>query len=170
MYRKKEIIIIIVIFVLSILCYYTLSSISDKKYTKTNNFVKVKVEGEVKKEITLTIPKGYTYGYVINKSQIYFNEYSYYECDLYEEIISDSVITILSLDINNDSYTLSDVKVSISFSSFDELITVYGIGEKRANKIIDYRKNKKILSYEELQQILGVSNEVMVKIKSQTIL
>ena len=62
------------------------------------------------------------------------------------------------------------MKVSISYSSFDELITVYGIGEKRANKIIDYRKNKKILSYKELQQILGVSNEVMVKIKSQTIL
>ena len=51
-----------------------------------------------------------------------------------------------------------------------EKLYVYGIGEKRANKIIEYRKGKKISSFDELQKILGVSDEVIRKIKSQTIL
>lgn len=169
MYRKKE--ILIICFILLVTIFYFISS----NYKENNDsylsssYVKVKIEGEVKKEITLTIPKGYTYGYVINKTKIYFNEYSYYDCDLYQAIYEDTTLKILSNDYKSDYDSVSS-KVSISKGSFDELICVYGIGEKRANKIIDYRKSKKISSYEELQKILGVSDEVIKKIRSQTIL
>ena len=169
MYRKKEIIIIFVIIVFSILYFILCSSNNDNEKVSTNSFVKVKIEGEVKKEITLTIPKGYTYGYVINKAQIYFNEYSYYDCDLYAQIVVDTTITILTTDTYN-SYNPTSTKVSINSGTFDELITIYGIGKKRASKIIEYRKTNKIETYNELQQLLGVSNEVMAKIKSQAVL
>ena len=169
MYRKKEIIIIAAIFLVSIIFVYSPFCKETNNEIYSPSYVKVKVEGEVKKEITLTIPKGYTYGYVINKTQIYFNEYSQYDYNLYETIEEDIVLMISTTDINNN-YNPKSNKVSISYASLDELLTVYGIGEKRALKIIEYRKKKKIESYEELKQILGVSDEVIKKIKSQTVL
>jgi competence protein ComEA len=169
MYRKKEILIICLIFIITIIYFISNIRDTDKERIVSNSYVEVKVIGEVKKEITLTIPKGYTYGYVINKTQIYFNDYSFYDYDLYQPIYENVTITILSTDINNTFEAVSSM-VSISRATFDELITIYGIGEKRANKIIEYRKNKKITSFEELQKVLGVSDEVIRKIKSQAVL
>ena len=54
--------------------------------------------------------------------------------------------------------------------SKEELIKIYGIGEKRADKIIAYRKTTKIKSFEELKTLIGVSNEIIEKIKQQAIL
>lgn len=169
LYRKKEITIICIIIVFSVIYFILVSNNTDNKKVTSNSFVNVKIEGEVKKEIILTIPKGYTYGYVINKAQIYFNEYSYYDCNLYDQIVQDTTITIMTTDANNN-YNPESIKISINNGTFDELITIYGIGEKRANKIIEYRKTNKIETYNELQQLLGVSNEVMAKIKSQAVL
>ena len=61
-------------------------------------------------------------------------------------------------------------KININVASTDELITLYGIGEKRAQAIIDYRKNKKIESFSELKELLGVSDEVIINIKDKAVL
>lgn len=169
MYRKKEIVIIFIMLIVTFLYFIAFNYKDNNEIIKPSSYVNVQIEGEVKKEITLTIPKGYTYGYVINKAKIYFNDYSYYDCNLYESIYEDTTLIILSTDYKNE-YSSTSTKVSISKASFDELITVYGIGEKRANKLIEYRKSNKISSYEDLQKILGVSDEIIRKIKSQTVL
>ncbi|MBO5711197.1 MAG: helix-hairpin-helix domain-containing protein, partial [Acholeplasmatales bacterium] len=52
----------------------------------------------------------------------------------------------------------------------DELLTLYGIGEARADKIIEYRINDRIDTFNELRELLGVSNEIISKIKSQAVL
>ena len=64
---------------------------------------------------------------------------------------------------------LSDF-ININTASASELTTLYGIGDKRAILIIEYRKNKKIESFEELREIIGVSDEVIKRIKEKAIL
>ena len=49
-------------------------------------------------------------------------------------------------------------------------MSLYGIGEARANKIIEYRKNKKIETWDEFKKIIGVSNEIMEAIKEKAVL
>ena len=170
MYRKKEILIIVFIVLITILYFVSTSNpIEDTKEATSKSYVNVKIEGEVKKEVTITIPIGYTYGYVIGKVQIYFNDYSYYNYDLYEKIYDDTTIYILSTDINNQYDSATD-KISISKGSYNDLLKLYGIGEKRANKIIEYRKINRIDTFAELQELLGVSDEVINKIKSQAVL
>lgn len=170
MYRRKEILLIIVTLLITFLYFlFTSNPAVDNEKITSKPYVNVKVEGEVKKEVTMMIPIGYTYGYVINKVQIYFNDYSYHNYNLYEQIYEDITILILSTDINN-KYDSSKTKISVNKASFNELLKLYGVGEKRANKIIEYRKIDKIDSFAELQKILGVSDEVINKIKSQAIL
>ncbi|MBO5711798.1 MAG: hypothetical protein J6R47_03070, partial [Acholeplasmatales bacterium] len=105
MYRKKEIIIIILILFATVLfAFWEDLFITDKEpsINEKDAYVTVRLEGEVKKEIELKIPYGYTYGYVMNYGKLYLNDYSYYELNLNEGIYEDTVITILSIDRNNN--------------------------------------------------------------------
>ena len=50
-------------------------------------------------------------------------------------------------------------------------MTLHGIGEKRANRIIDYiAVNGEINSFEELRQLIGVSDEIITVIKEKAFL
>lgn len=172
MYRKKEIIIIILILFATVLfAFWEDLFITDKEpsINEKDAYVTVRLEGEVKKEIELKIPYGYTYGYVMNYGKLYLNDYSYYELNLNEGIYEDTVITILSIDRNNN-YNESMQGININTATKDELLTLYGIGEARADKIIEYRINDRIDTFNELRELLGVSNEIISKIKSQAVL
>ena len=172
MYRKKEIIIIIVILIITILLAFSNDIFhrdNNSQTIITPSYVTVRVEGEVKEEVEIKIPYGYTYGFVINHIDVYLNDYSYYDVNLNEAIYEDVVLVILSYDINNQ-YDESKKEIAINTASKDELLTLYGIGEARANKIIEYRTNNRIDTFIELKELLGVSDEVIEKIKSQAVL
>ena len=121
-------------------------------------------------EVTFKIPYGYSYGNIINTIKLYTNRYSIIDYDSKVKFTSDTIITILSADKNNDLDIIHENKININTASKNELITLYGIGEKRADYIIEYRAKKLITSFDELKKILGVSNEVIEKIKGQAIL
>ena len=63
-----------------------------------------------------------------------------------------------------------DGKININSAALDELTTIYGIGIKRGNRIIEARSTKKISSWTELKALIEVSDEVMEKIKEQAVL
>ena len=179
MYKKKEIIIIIIILAITLLLSFlpTLisrfsNSVSDVVIPNTlKNTIQIKIEGEVKEEVTLEVPIGASYGYILTKIEKYLNEYSILEDNLKERYYSDTIIQIESSDTSCFIEEVTEEgKIKISTAEKYELIRLYGIGEARANKIIEYRKNKKIESWDELKKIIGVSNEIMASIKEKAVL
>ena len=58
--------------------------------------------------------------------------------------------------------------VNINTATKDELVSVKGIGEKRAQAIVDYRtKNGQFKSVDELEKVPGIGPGIMKQIKSQ---
>lgn len=77
------------------------------------------------------------------------------------------------IDNNNENEKKSvkddktkDNKVSINSSSKEELMTLSGIGESKANAIINYRnKNGKFNSIEDIKKVSGIGEALFNKIK-----
>jgi competence protein ComEA len=58
--------------------------------------------------------------------------------------------------------------VNINTASKDELVTLKGVGEKRAQSIIDYRtKNGPFKTVDDLEKVPGIGPGIMKQIKSQ---
>ena len=58
-------------------------------------------------------------------------------------------------------------KININTDSKDILMTLSGIGEVYAQRIIDYRNNKRFASIEEIKQIQGIGDKTFEKIKDE---
>lgn len=179
MLKKKEVLIIILIIItiiaVSILPNLNLNNdevnINIEEPNNNVGYVEVTVVGEIIVEsITYTVPYGSSYSNLIKYLKNITNDYSI--IDSYNDICfkEDTTITILSTDDNRlSSYNL-DYKISINTANKSELIKIYGIGEKRSEKIIEYRKSNKISSFSELKSLLGVSDEIIERIKEEAIL
>lgn len=59
----------------------------------------------------------------------------------------------------------SKEKVNINKASKEELMSLKGIGESTANKIIEYRKTQKFLEIEDIMNVSGIGNSKFEKIK-----
>lgn len=67
---------------------------------------------------------------------------------------------------NNNSSNNKTLKISINKASVNELLKVNGIGEVKAQKIVEYRnKNGAFKSLEELKNVSGIGNATYEKIK-----
>lgn len=84
-------------------------------------------------------------------------EYVYLECEC-PEVKNDACITDESDDSKQD-------KISINSASLTELMTLKGIGEKTAEKIIEYRKEKPFEKIEDIQNVSGIGTSLYEKIK-----
>ena len=179
MRRKKELIIIILIVVVTIFLAF-MPMILSKKNENEDDIIKeeekltinITIKGELKvDELKIKIPYGYSYGYIINKIELYLNKYSVISNDRTKRYYEDSVIIIESNDTNNTKSIIDNTgKININTALEDELVTLYGIGDKRTKAIIEYRKIKKIETFTELKELLGVSNEVIENIKEKAFL
>ena len=181
MYKKKEIIIISAIISLTIFLGFLpmiISSCDNKKEEivekeEEKDYLSITIKGELNVDkVNLEIPYGYSYGYIISKIKPYLNQYSIIDKELTKRYYEDSIIIIYSSDINNEIVEEIDVSnlININESDKDELTKLYGIGTKRADAIIEYREKKKIESFTELKELLGVSDEVISAIKEKAIL
>ena len=181
MYKKKEIIIISAIISLTIFLGFLpmiISSCDNKKYEivekeEKSDYLSITIKGELNVDkVNLEIPYGYSYGYIISKIKPYLNQYSIIDKELTKRYYEDSIIIIYSSDINNEIVEAIDNSnlININESPKDDLTKLYGIGTKRADAIIEYREKKKIESFTELKELLGVSDEVISAIKEKAIL
>lgn len=182
-YKLKEILIIAGIIIITLLlafypkiqsCYsaseYEITAPEEEK-PSIKKYVYVTLTGElIVDSIVLKIPYGYSYGNIINTIKLYSNKYSIIDYASKQRFTKDTILVIESIDINNDTSIDMSNKININTANVKELISLYGIGEKRAQYIIEYRKNKLFESFEELKKELGLSDAAIEKIKEQAFL
>lgn len=58
--------------------------------------------------------------------------------------------------------------INLQTASKDELMSIKGIGEKKADKILEYRKTNKINSPEDLKNIKGFGDNIVSNVKNDT--
>lgn len=58
--------------------------------------------------------------------------------------------------------------IDFNTASKKELVNIKGIGDKKAEAILEYRKTHKIKSVDELVNIKGFGNKLVEKIKANT--
>ena len=182
MYKKKEYLIILLIIGLTVFLGFLPMIISSneskedeivEKEDERKDILKITIKGELNVDyVNLEIPYGFSYGYIISKLKPFLNQYSIVEKELTKRYYDDTTIIIKSSDIDNEiEEEIIDVNyININLDSKDMLTKLYGIGSKRADAIIEYRENKKIESFQELKELIGVSDEVISTIKEKAIL
>lgn len=58
-------------------------------------------------------------------------------------------------------------KININTASVSELVMIKGIGNKTAQKIVDYRKKNKFVKVEDIINVKGVGEKLYKKINGQ---
>ena len=82
--------------------------------------------------------------------------------------IEDKIDNIPDNEINSNDKNESNGKVSLNKATLDELMTLDGIGEKKAQAIIDYRnKNNGFKTIEEILEVDGIGSTTYEKIKDR---
>jgi competence protein ComEA len=99
----------------------------------------------------------------INQAQLLIDGQRLYIPSLKE--IRDGIVTVdLALDVNCAEKTLG--LININKASKQELMTLPGIGEAKAESIISYREeNDGFQSIEDLQKIVGIKETIFQKVK-----
>ena len=91
-----------------------------------------------------------------------------------KEIIKQVEEKIICPDNSNDACEKSSAskeevkvtgKVNINTATKEELMTLTGIGESKADKIIEYRKSNIFNSIEDIKNISGIGESIFTKIK-----
>ncbi len=185
--KKKELIIIslLILSIITIIFIPKILASKDKinnNKDKNDNIISITIEGEInypsKNEnefyvnyMVIEELKGVTYKDIYKRIYNYKTKYSILDdIDFKTQYYEDTKIYIRSSkkydENNNDGIN----KININTATKEELISLYGIGEKRSEKIIEYRENKIIDSYETLKKIIGVSDEIIELIKEKTTL
>jgi len=175
--KKKEILIIILIILITLGVAFSSTIIDFFKKDdviieeeKEEKFITINFKGELLKEFEIKTKKGITFAYLYRFLENYLNSYSVIDIDFNETYNESTTIIIKSKDYKEEIVEDLSNKININQALQKELIKLYGIGDKRALRIIEYRQNKKIETFEELQKLIEVSDYVIEQIKKEAFL
>lgn len=77
---------------------------------------------------------------------------------------------IIMEQLNQEQNTTETSKVSLNNATKEQLLTIPGIGEAKAQEIIAYRQQKKFETIEEIKEVKGIGDSLFEKIKEYIIL
>ena len=186
-YNRKEIITVIICFI----SFLTFSCFNQKdetvilenniekegKETIVESNIMVDVKGEVNNPGTYELELGKRIIDAIEKSGGLTNDADVNSINLSEKLIDEMVIYVPSKGDDNtqavfdnkkkeSSVEVKDSKISINTASASTLMTLNGIGQKKAEAIVSYREqNGPFKKIEDITKVSGIGNSVFDKIK-----
>ncbi|MEX2804256.1 helix-hairpin-helix domain-containing protein [Streptococcus sp. H31] len=160
-------------------------SLSDKDSKKQSSKAEITVDikGAVQKEGVYTLPAGSRVSDAVKLAGGLTAEADRNSVNLAQKIEDEAVIYVAvkgenisviapvqpSADLGDSSAgDDSNEKINLNTATLAELQTISGIGEKRAQDIIDYRDSKGgFSSVEELAEISGIGEKTLAKLKEE---
>lgn len=134
-------------------------------------YIYVDIKGEVINPNVYKIQKGLRVIDVINLAGGLTEESDTSNINL-SKIVTDEMVIVIKSKNNEEVYIDSDVDINnnnqlidINTCTIDELLTLPGIGESKANNIIEYRKKNKFNTINDIMNVSGISESLFNKIK-----
>ena len=145
-----------------------------KEEVKTSNEIVVDIKGEVNKPGTYRLDDDKRLVDLITLAGGLTSRANTNEINLSEKLTDEMLIIIPSLNSDTKEEVITkpviketkDNKVSINNGTLDQLMTIKGIGESKAKRIIEYReKNGRFGSIEDITKVSGIGLSTFEKIK-----
>lgn len=151
MIKKILVIISLIVVLIFSICSFRIDN------NTLNKYINVEIRGEVVKEKIIKLPLGSTFSDALK----------------HFELTNDSDISTLSYSDVLYNNQIIDIpkkgtnRISINNADIDLLVTLPGIGNKIAQRIIEYRNTYgSFTSLEELKNVQGIGDKIFEKIKS----
>lgn len=149
--------------------------VNNDKINNEEEYIYVDIKGEVINPNVYKIKKGLRVIDVINLAGGLTEESDTSNINLSKTVTDEMVIVIKSknneevyidsdVDINNNNNNNNQL-IDINTCTIDELLTLPGIGESKANNIIEYRKKNKFNTINDIMNVSGISESLFNKIK-----
>lgn len=188
-YNRKIILGVIFIIILLLFSYFEFVPSNEIVYDEGNinivaednsvetiskeDYYVVDIKGAIKNPGTYSVTKDKRVIDVINMAGGFLEDSDVTSVNLSKKITDEMMIIIPFKMENNvvgeniiNSNVYDDGKVSINSASLSELMTIKGIGEVKANSIIEYRNNNgPFNSIEDIKNVNGIGSSTFEKIK-----
>ena len=148
--------------------------VNNDKINDEEEYIYVDIKGEVINPNVYKIQKGLRVIDVINLAGGLTEESDTSNINL-SKIVTDEMVIVIKSKNNEKVYIDSDVDINnnnnnnqlidINTCTIDELLTLPGIGESKANNIIEYRKKNKFNTINDIMNVSGISESLFNKIK-----
>ena len=137
-------------------------------------YIYVDIKGEVINPNVYKLKKGLRVIDVINLAGGLTEESDTSNINL-SKIVTDEMVIVIKSKTEEKEYINSDIELSnnnynntlinINSCTINELLTLPGIGEVKANNIIEYRKKNKFNTIKDIMNVSGISESLFKKIK-----
>lgn len=143
--------------------------VSEKNLENKDSKIYVDISGQVKKPGVYEMKSGDRLFSLIDKAGGLLEDADRMRINLSVLLSDQAKIHIYKIGeegaSENPSRTESNKKLDLNKASLDELMTIPGIGESKAKRIIDYRDNKRFSKIEDIMNVSGFGQKSFDRIK-----
>ena len=174
-YKNKIYIICIVLLLLSIISVVIQSidrketlNVNKKEMINNDKKIAVYITGEVKSPGVYYVEEGARLDNLLDICGGVTDQADIEKLNLAQKLSDGEKITILKKEEDlslEETEILEEEKVNINEASKEELMSLDGIGEATANKIIEYRKENEFLIIEDIMNVSGIGEAKFDNIK-----
>ncbi|MBJ8350407.1 helix-hairpin-helix domain-containing protein [Streptococcus zalophi] len=135
--------------------------------------VTIDLKGAVLKEGVYQMPSGSRINDLINKAGGFLETADKKSINLAEKLTDEQVVYVASQGedisvITPESKSKENGKVNLNTASLEELQSLSGIGQKRAQDILDYREaNGSFSSLDDLKNVSGIGEKMVNQLKEE---